>query len=219
LRRAAWSANVAHVTTPARLVPLLAQYDHAAERLLARLRGPALDSGDGERVEIPPLGDDEYLWEPVPGSWSVRPKRDGPAPGATLLVGAGEWGRDGGRPHPYPPPITTIAWRMQHVTAMLLERADWTIGGHSLTEDEYVIPATAPDALRLLDEGVAAWRATLVAADDEALDRIGHSQYPDGSDPEDLFLDIVWWVNQEVLHHGAEIALLRDLYRAQSGTG
>jgi hypothetical protein len=27
-------------------------------------------------------------------------------------------------------------------------------------------------------------------------------------------VDIVWWVNQEILHHGAEIALLRDLYRA-----
>ena len=30
-----------------------------------------------------------------------------------------------------------------------------------------------------------------------------------------MFIDIVWWVNQEVLHHGGEIALLRDLYRAQ----
>ena len=29
------------------------------------------------------------------------------------------------------------------------------------------------------------------------------------------FLDIAWWVNQETLHHGGEIALLRDLYRAQ----
>jgi hypothetical protein len=28
------------------------------------------------------------------------------------------------------------------------------------------------------------------------------------------FIEIVWWVNQEVLHHGAEIALLRDLFRA-----
>jgi hypothetical protein len=25
----------------------------------------------------------------------------------------------------------------------------------------------------------------------------------------------VWWVNQELLHHGAEIGLLRDVYRAQ----
>jgi hypothetical protein len=39
---------------------------------------------------------------------------------------------------------------------------------------------------------------------------------PYGSDAEEMFIDIVWWVNQEVLHHGAEIALLRDLYRDSS---
>lgn len=38
---------------------------------------------------------------------------------------------------------------------------------------------------------------------------------PHGSDPEDPFIDVVWWVDQELLHHGAEIALLRDLYRAR----
>ena len=31
--------------------------------------------------------------------------------------------------------------------------------------------------------------------------------------PRTRFIDVVWWVNQELLHHGAEIALLRDLYR------
>ena len=36
-------------------------------------------------------------------------------------------------------------------------------------------------------------------------------------DPEDPFIEAVWWVNQELLHHGAEVALLRDLYRAQHG--
>ncbi len=71
--------------------------------------------------------------------------------------------------------------------------------------------ASAIDALR---SAVAAWRAALEAADDAALDTVGHSTYPDGSDAEDPFLEIVWWVNQEVLHHGAEIALLRDLHRA-----
>jgi hypothetical protein len=44
---------------------------------------------------------------------------------------------------------------------------------------------------------------------------VGGSNYPYGSDAEEIFIDIVWWVNQEILHHGAEIALLRDLYRAQ----
>ena len=63
-----------------------------------------------------------------------------------------------------------------------------------------------------LTAATAAWRATLLRADDAALDTVGHSTYPDGSDAEDVFLDIVWWVNQEVVHHGAEIALLRDLY-------
>lgn len=48
---------------------------------------------------------------------------------------------------------------------------------------------------------------------DAALDMIGRSTYPDGGDAEMPFIDLVWWVNQEPLHHGAEIALLRDLYR------
>lgn len=206
--------TVLAVTTPPRLLPFLAQYDHASQRLLARLRGPAVDSGDGTEVEVPALTDTEYLWEPLPGAWSVRRKTDGPGRGATVLVGAGEWGRDGGRPHPYPPPITTIAWRMHHLTEMLEGRADWTIGAHSFTEEEMVVNGDATSALTALESAVAAWRAALVAADDEALDTVGHSTYPDGSDPEDPFLEIVWWVNQEVLHHGAEIALLRDMYRA-----
>jgi len=66
------------------------------------------------------------------------------------------------------------------------------------------------------ESGAAAWREALLSADDAALDTVGLSTYPHGSDPDDPFIDIVWWVNQEVLHHGAEIALLRDLYRARA---
>ena len=202
------------MSTPPRLAPLLEQYDHATERLLARLRGPTIDSGDGEEVAVPALTDEEYLWEPAPGAWSVRRRADGPGRGATVLVGAGEWGRDGGRPHPYPPPVTTIAWRMHHLTEMLLGRADWTVGAHAFLEEEMVVSGDAASGLAALGHAVDAWRAALVAADDAALDTVGHSTYPDGGDAEEPFLGIVWWVNQEVLHHGAEIALLRDLYGA-----
>ena len=52
------------MTVPARLAPLLAEYDFARERLLHRLTGPTMDSGDGEQVEVPPLTDAELLWEP-----------------------------------------------------------------------------------------------------------------------------------------------------------
>ena len=64
-----------------------------------------------------------------------------------------------------------------------------------------------------------AWRATLLHCDDAALDMVGYSTYPYGSDATEAFIDIVWWVNQEVLHHGAEMALLRDLHRADQLPG
>lgn len=203
------------MTTPTRLAPLLAQYDWATERLLARLAGPDMDSGDGERIRVVPLSDEEYLWEPVPRAWSLRRHADGPGPGATVLVGAGEWGRDGGRPHPWPPPVTTIAWRMAHLTEMLTLRAEWTVGEHLRHDADLVYSGDAAGATGALADGVGAWRYALTTADDAALDQVGRSTYPDGGDAEDVFLDLVWWVNQEVLHHGAEIALLRDLYGAR----
>jgi len=44
--------------------------------------------------------------------------------------------RDGGRPHPYPPPVTTIAWRMHHGAEIALLREL-----HRATDDERVAPA------------------------------------------------------------------------------
>jgi hypothetical protein len=206
------------MATPPRLIPLLAQFDFARRRLAHRMAGPDVDSGDGENVAVAPMTDDEYLWEPVPNCWSIRRRSAGPGPGATVLVGAGDWGIDNARPSaPWPPPITTIAWRLGHLGEMLTLRADHTIGSHALTRDDYRFSGDAAGALAAFDSGTGAWRAALVSADDAALDMVGRSTYPNGSDPEDPFIETVWWVNQELLHHGAEIALLRDLYRAQHG--
>jgi hypothetical protein len=199
--------------TPPRLIPLLDQFDWGCLRLINRMTGPDADSGNGSPVAVEPLTDEEYFWEPVPGAWSVRRRADRPGPRATLLVGAGEWGRDGYRgAEPSPPPFTTIAWRLSHLTEMLALRADYTTGSRSMTEDSYVISGDANGAVAALAEAVDAWRGTLMGCDDAALDTVGYSRYPYGSDGGEMFLDIVWWVNQEVLHHGAEVALLRDLY-------
>jgi hypothetical protein len=161
---------------------------------------------------------EEFFWEPVPGSWSVRRRADGPGPRATWLVGAGDWGRDGYRDQePYPPPFTTIAWRLSHLSEMLAMRTDYTAGSRSLTKDSYLVSGDADSAIAEFARAVEAWRGTLLGCDDAALNTVGFSGYPYGSDTRDMFIDIVWWVNQEVLHHGAEIALLRDLYRAQHG--
>ena len=202
--------------TPPRLAPLLEQYDWGCLRLLNRMTGPEADSGNGMPVPATMLTDDEYFWTPVPGAWSVRRRADGPGPRATLLLGAGEWGRDAYHDkEPYPPPFTTIAWRLSHLTEMLAMRADHTSGTRSMTRDTYVVSGDAVGAVAALMTAVEAWRATLAQCDDRALDTIGYSTYPYGSDAGDMFIDIVWWVNQEILHHGAEIALLRDLYLAQ----
>jgi hypothetical protein len=201
---------------PPRLAPLLEQFDWGCLRLLNRMTGPEVDSGNGSPVPVEPLTSEEYLWEPVPGSWSVRRRADGPGPRATWLVGAGEWGRDGYRDkEPFPPPFTTIAWRLSHLTEMLAMRADYTTGSQSLTKDNYVVEGDADGAVAALATAVESWRGTLMSCDDAALDTVGLSRFPYGSDAEEAFIDIVWWVNQEVLHHGAEAALLRDLYRAR----
>ena len=202
--------------TPPQLAPLLEQFDWGCLRLLNRMTGPVVDSGNGTPVEVLPLTTEEYLWEPVPDSWSVRPYKDGPGPRATLLRGAGEWGRDSAEPgHPYPPPFTTIAWRLSHISEMLLLRSDYTTGSHMLTSDTYVTSGEAVGAIASFVAASDAWRGTLLSCDDAALGTVGLSTYPYGSDAEEVFIDIVWWVNQEILHHGAEIALLRDLYRAR----
>jgi hypothetical protein len=204
--------------TPPRLTPLLEQFAFACERLTGRLTGPVMDSGDGTETRTGPLTDEEYLWEPVPDCWSVRRRADGPGPRATSLAGAGDWGRDAAAyPHPWPPPFTTLAWRLSHLSELLFIAADHTIGTRTLTRDDYAISGNAAEALAAFDAAAAAWRAALEDADDAALDTKGHCTYPHGSYEEEPFIEVVWWVNQEVLHHGAEIALLRDLYRARRG--
>ena len=106
-----------------------------------------------------------------------------------------------------------IAWRLGHLSEMLTLRAGHTVGSHVLTHDDYRHHGDAAGAIAAFDTGAAAWREALTSADDAALDTVGRSTYPDGSDPDDAFIETAWWVNQELLHHGAEIALLRDLYR------
>src|SRR5437870_276500 len=126
------------MATPPRLIPLLDQFDFARERLADRMAGPDGDSGNGVSIEIAGMTDDEYLWEPVPNCWSIRPRAAGPGLGAIVLVGAGKWGRDSARPsHPSPPPFTTIAWRLGRPSETLTLRGDHTIGSHALTRHDY----------------------------------------------------------------------------------
>jgi hypothetical protein len=60
------------------------------------------------------------------------------------------------------------------------------------------------------------WHNSVAAMTPEQLDTPGFGQYPWGSDPDEPFATVLWGANLEFIHHMAEIALLRDLWRARS---
>jgi hypothetical protein len=164
------------------------------------------------RPRLDGLTDDEYLWEPVAGSWSIRPR----SATVTPAVGRGPYVLEIERPEPIPPPVTTIAWRMAHISVGVLgQRASNHFGafGGALTEETAQWSAKAAGGLTMLDDSYTAWMAGVRGLDDAGLAQpCGPAEGPFSEYP---LAALILHINREVLHHGAEIALLRDLYRFQ----
>jgi hypothetical protein len=147
------------------------------------------------------LTDDEYFWEPAPGCWNVRPYREG---GFTI---------DWEHPAPDPPPVTTIAWRLAHLGSgvFAVRNADHFSGPPwDMSSREW--PGSAADALAWVADGYARWIAGVGALDAARLSApVGPSGGPYGHLP---MAALVLHINREAIHHGAEICLMRDLWRA-----
>ena len=115
------------------------------------------------------------------------------------------------------PPGDTIAWR--------LGAPAFRLRG-SLGVDLRAAAAVACAAGRLHPSAAVAlerfwalmdrWRDSVAAMTPEQLEAPGFGQYPNGPDPGEPFITVVWWTNLEFIHHMAEVALLRDLYRTRS---
>ncbi len=145
------------------------------------------------------LTDEEYLWEPVDGCWSVRPD------------GGGGHVVDHAEEEPAPPPFTTIAWRIAHIGSDVLGMRAGNHFGDGYDLAEVRPPGTAQAGLDLLRESYALWHKGVAALDDAGLARpCGPAEGPYHAHP---FAALVLHVNREVVHHGAEVATLRDLYR------
>jgi hypothetical protein len=167
---------------------------------------------DAFRAGLGDMTDDENLWEPVAGAWSIRPR--GHAIGANAY-GPGDFVLDAQIQAPDPPPVTTIAWRLGHVTSGIAGRWEWTFGTRSIPPEDLV--DFSPHASAAIDGWwgwMERWQNGLRSLTAEQLDSVGFGQYPWGLDRQIPFVGIVWWTNQEVIHHMAEISLLRDLRRA-----
>ncbi|MGH3165176.1 MAG: DinB family protein [Trebonia sp.] len=161
------------------------------------------------RPRLDGLTDEEYFWEPVPGMWNIR--RRGTS-AALEAGGSGEFTADFAFPEPSPAPVTTIAWRMAHLTIGCFGmRAASHFGGPAMSYETYDYPGTAADALERLDAAYALWMDGVRKLTAEDLKRpVGPAEGPWAASP---MASLVSHINREALHHGAEIALLRDLYQ------
>ncbi|HEV8545256.1 MAG TPA: DinB family protein [Candidatus Limnocylindrales bacterium] len=177
---------------PPRLAPFLAQWDYIVEVLLERLEG---------------LTDAEYLWEPAPRVWTVREVDGRAVPDAEVWAPTGAAGT----------PPRTLAWSIGHLGAGSLTRADYLVGSHSLKNGDLTWPMTADAGVTFMRDGLTAWRTGLGQMTDTDLDTVGRSAYPHGLDPTLPLIEIVWWVNKELVFHAGEIWFVRDLYAAGKG--
>jgi len=115
-----------------------------------------------------------------------------------------------------------MAWRLCHMTCAGL--ASWTsaLGGGS-RDDGFAVtfPPTARGAVDLLDDWYGKWRRSVGALSDADLWRpLRGSAFDVGANhlrlgPDDPFVNYLLHQQRELIHHGAEISLLRDLFRAQ----
>ena len=177
---------------PPRLAPFLAQWDYVVEVLLERLDG---------------LTDEEYLWEPAPRVWTVREVGGRAVPDAEVWAATGEAGT----------PPRPLAWSIGHLGNGSFTRADYLVGSHSLKDSDLAWPMRADEGVAFMRDGLAAWRKGLDQMTDADLDTVGRSAYPGGLDPTLPLIEIVWWVNKELVFHSGEIWFVRDLYAARNG--
>jgi hypothetical protein len=160
------------------------------------------------RPRLAGLTDAEYFCEPVPGAWSVRRRGTGTAP---IAAGSGDFTVDFAIPEPDPAPVTTIAWRMAHLfVGVLGMRVASHFGGPPVDYQTFEYAGTADEALRQLDDAYTAWVKGVRGLGADGLARpCGPAEGPFADAP---LATLVLHINREVLHHGAEIALLRDLH-------
>jgi hypothetical protein len=146
---------------------------------------------------------DEYLWQPAAHCWTVHADDAGGA-----AVDEHDHEAD-------PAPLTTIAWRMWHMAVDCLDSYSsraFDRTGSGLTGTAWVLD---PDEAGMRLE--RAWRVFRDGLADGGSDRMFDLLGPSwGPYADSTVLALALHAQREVTHHGAEVALLRDLFRHRS---
>lgn len=158
------------------------------------------------RPRLEGLSDEEYFWQPVPDSWSLRYRPTAAGEDAGDLIMDSK--RDD---ESAPDPVTTIAWRMTHVIVHILKGRTYRIFSDADSDpDGHVFAGTAAAALDQLDDAYLRWKTGFASLTDRRLaDPVGPEERDFEGQP---MATLILHVNREVLSHIAEISLLRDLY-------
>jgi hypothetical protein len=160
------------------------------------------------RPRLAGLTDEEYFWEPVAGAWSVRPRGTAIT---SMAAGADALVIDWAYPEPTPAPVTTIAWRLGHVIVGVLGMRNAAhFGRDPIDYGAFSYATTAADALAQLEDELTVWLEGVRSLGDEGLDRpCGPAEGPFADAP---MATLVLHIHRELIHHLAEVSLLRDLY-------
>jgi hypothetical protein len=168
------------------------------------------------RPRLNGLTDDEYFWQPVAGCWTISPCGQSSAP---ISLGSGEFTMDYAMPPHDREPVTTIAWRLGHLVVVFASTNASYFGGPPADDSSFCYSGTSTGALRQLDEAHDAWVGGVRSLGAAGLARPqGPTQPPEYA--EAPMAKLILFINMEIIHHGAEISLLRDLYlwkRSQAG--
>ncbi len=153
--------------------------------------------GKGEVLSrLQGLTDDEFLWEPVADCWTVRPVGD------TFVADF--------EPLADPPPFTTIAWRLWHIAPDCLDSYARRAFDRPGPRPEAEFVGAASEAIADLDRALDNFLAGFDSLGDRMWDALGPEFGPFS---EACYVDLALHAYREVVHHGAEIGVLRDLYR------
>lgn len=154
------------------------------------------------------IDDEIYLWEPAP-SWSLRPRERAHTKDT---AGLGDWVLEWPSEDD-PERMRTVAWLVAHLTDVFFERWEWTFGGHQLRRTDLTFSPAAAEGVAQLRRWAEAWQEGIAGLDDDQVFTVGLSQATE-IDQQAPFGHLALHVNRELIHHGAEITFLLDLYRA-----
>lgn len=150
-------------------------------------------------LHLSALVDDDFLWQPAPLCWTVRPDV------------AGVWRPDSADTEPDPIPVPTIGWLTWHIDWWWSVTIDHLTGATPRDRTDVTWPGNGAVAVARLRESSASWREVVANADDLN----APSSFPWGADAGRTVAHTVLWVNVELTKNISEIGQLRLLRAAR----